>query len=170
MKWLNDLPPAQRLAVLVGVPLVAVAALVSLFRRGGTVSATAAPAEDPASAGVGGQTLPVAVGTGAIGSGELAQFLSIFTSELEVIRRTIEEGETGRPITPPPASSGAQLVSVRAGETWRAVLRRHYGPDGTNLWMAVRTHPANRQLFTRYPSIDNVLPTGAVVTMPARNW
>lgn len=166
MKWLNDLPPAQRLAVIVGVPLVAVAALVSMMRRGGTATVSAAPSAAPTTAG---QTLPVAVGTGAIGSGELAQFLNIFTDELEVIRRTIEEGETGQPITRPPTTA-ATLVSARAGETWKALLRRHYGPDGTNLWQVVRTHPANASLFRAYPSIDQVLPTGAIVTAPARNW
>lgn len=154
------------MAVLIGLPIVAVAALVTIIRRP-AVAAEPAPADGTATTA--GQTLPVAIGTGGIGAGDLAGFVSAFTAELETIRRTIEDQETGRPITPPRVPT-ATAVSVRAGETWRAVLRRHYGPDGTNLWQVVRTNPANASLFSRYPSIDAVLPTGAIVTMPARNW
>lgn len=164
MKFLENLPPAQRMAVLIGVPVIAVAALVSMLRRPQT--AEGPPPSASTTATTAGQTLPVAVRDDAIGVGELSEFGSILTRELQNVRRTIEEQENGRTVTA--AATATPVTVAPAGETWRELLQRVY--RSTNLWGAVRAEPRNAALIQRYPNVDSRLPGGAVAYMPARNW
>lgn len=171
--FLRDLPPAQRAALLIGIPLVALVVLVQKLRGG--VSATVAT--EP-----GGQTpetptqvvgqLPTTIATdAAVGVGELAAGLSLLTqayqgvdAKLDEVRKDIAKGESGQPVAAP---LGVTITVLPTGESWKQITKRHYGstnPTG----LVVQ---ANKALATRHGAgYDTRLPGGAVVFMPGRNW
>lgn len=171
MDWWNRLDPTARTGVMVGVPLVAIAALVAVLRGGGSRKAdeeAPGPATPATPAAVGGGY--VLGGGGVINMGELGGIFSEWSDVIGGLPDQLEDlVNRDRPGTAT-QPQGTNVAVLAAGETWKALLRRHYGPQGTNLWGTVRAAPANAQLVARYPSPDARLPGGSVVFMPARNW
>jgi hypothetical protein len=178
MDWWNRLDPNSRRMVMIGLPLVALAALVSALRTRdaspssdeetpGTGLTTATP---PPAAAVGGGY--VYGGGGVINMGELGDTFSDWSAIIAGLPKQLEDAvSSDRPTTPatPPAPQGEYVTVGPKGETWKQLTQRHYG--STNPAGVVVRATQNAGLVRSHGSgYDVKLPGGARVFMPARNW
>lgn len=128
MNFLQNLTPMQRTALYIGVPLVALAVLVSSRRS------AAAPEPDPnstAAADPPAGTLPgYAAGTdpgntGIIDAGSFASYIEDFTGELTNITRRITDLETSPTSTVTKEPPGTiHFYAVAAGDTAASVATK----------------------------------------------
>lgn len=166
MQWFRDLPPAQRTALMVGVPIVALVVIIQLIRR-----PAPEPVETdtgPTASGPSGTTAAgPPIGSGAIGVGELTDMVGTLTDKLIDIHLAIDAGEKGTTPTPPkPTPAPVPSVIVRNGETWAQLTRRVYGTS--NWWMLIRDHPNNQPYVVKQPDPQKAAPAGARIYTPPR--
>lgn len=111
MKWWRDLPANQRRLLLIGVPLVAVAALVSVLRR----PSPAPDTDEPSAAAAGVMPPTAAPAMDAIGVGQLASFEDALTGQIDEMYRYIEERTAATPADDPDQAETPAAPSVPAG-------------------------------------------------------
>jgi hypothetical protein len=171
MEWWNRLDPMARRVLLIGVPLVALAALANAFRR---------PNDDPPAeegeAVPGSGVTPATTGGGWIiggqadvmNAGEFGSWLDELGEMVAGIPDRIKEAEEDdKPKTP---VVNVPSTVTRSGETWKDLLRRSYPTNPTNMWVVVAQHPGNLALVSRYPKPDDRLPGNVKVYLPPRTW
>lgn len=134
-KWWNDLTPGQRRLFLLGVPVVAVFALIVTLRGGGR----GAPPDDdedggPSAAVLPGSFAPTA-STDAIGVGQLASYEDAMTAELDAMRDEMREQPAATPdpaTTAQPSADQRRMMQVVRHEFARAgVALSDYGKGRT---------------------------------------
>ena len=101
MAFLDGLPPSQRTALLIGVPVVAIAAIVTAMRP------APEPAPEPDEALPPEGTIPGAMmpTTDAIGTGTLAEWANQWAEILSGLTGRVTDLEERPQATPPPAST-----------------------------------------------------------------
>lgn len=93
MKWFKNLSPTQRQMLLIGVPVVAVFALVMALRGG---SPDEDLEEESATSGTPARGFVPSGGGDAIGAGQLASYEDAVTSELDVLHQQIEKNRASQ--------------------------------------------------------------------------
>lgn len=167
MGWLDRLDPTSRKAVLFGIPLVALAALVASMR-----GARATPADEETKPDVTVGMIPGA-DAGAVNVGELGTALSEVGDLLYGLPQAIKDQlASDRPTTPAaPAKTwpAAKTHTTAAGQTLGNIAAFAYARyDGANAraWGYARIRSANASLASKYGPSGR-LPAGVRVVLPA---
>jgi hypothetical protein len=174
MEWWTRLDPTARRAVMIGVPLVAIAALVSTLRDRGAPTPAAVDAEAPVPGTpaaspppVGGWVLGAA---DAVNVGELGSMFSDVAELLTGLPQAISDQiDADRPSDPEPPKTNLHPVRTNyttvKGDTWATVSKKNYASTGYA--GALAKDPRNAAIYRSVPSLTGVLPTGTIVVVPA---